>query len=130
TNDEDIIFDREYVSKLDIGYVGHGLTRNSLDEFVTFSSLAKFARRQVKDIEKDLLKIESGWVGVGCKRDIPPDACYVGCFKDRYAWVRSDGLKELSDFTIHVLNFASLIKENAVITIPGGPRFTPSSGGR
>lgn len=45
-----------------------------------------------------------GWFGLGGKRDVPKDACYVGRWCDRYAWVTRDGLPELSRFTLAVLN--------------------------
>jgi hypothetical protein len=94
------------------------------------SPLARYVRRKVKDVAKDLDEVPTLWFGIGGKWDVPPDACYVGRYKNRYAWVCPGGRKQLSDFTIKMLNFSSLIKESAVITIPGGPRFTPSVSGR
>jgi hypothetical protein len=88
---------------------------------------AREARRQVKEINKDLSSIQTGWFGVGRKHDIPRNACYVGRFRDRYAWVCPDGCRDLADFTLKVLSFSSLLKEQSILTIPGGgPRFTPA----
>ena len=44
-----------------------------------------------------------GWYHLGCKRDVPKDACYVGRHGDRFAWVNADGLPGLARFTVTVL---------------------------
>jgi hypothetical protein len=75
-----------------------------------------------------LFEITPGWFYAGTKHDVPRNACYVGCYKDRYAWVMPDGLQQLSQFTVKILKFSDLIKERTVLTVPGGPRFTPSAG--
>jgi hypothetical protein len=89
---------------------------------------AREIRRQVRQVENDLLEIDSGWYHVGRKRDIPKNACFVGHCNDRYAWVSADGLAQLSEFTLKVIGFTDLIKEGTVVTMPGGPRFTPTPG--
>jgi hypothetical protein len=89
--------------------------------------MAAEVRRQVKDVQSDLMKINTGWFGRGCKKDIPKDACYVGHYRDCYVWVRPNGVEELTDFTLKILSFTSLIKESTILTTPG-PRYTPSSG--
>ena len=39
-------------------------------------------------------------------------------------------MKGLSEFTIDILKFADLIKDSAVLTVPGGPRVhSPRVGG-
>jgi hypothetical protein len=90
---------------------------------------AAAARRQVKEIENDLFEIpcDRSWYGCGGKHDVPRDACFVGHYGDCYVWVCRDGIKELSKLTLKVLKFSSLIKSEALLTVPG-PRFTPSSG--
>ena len=98
---------------------------NDPQKRVTF--FAAEIRRQVKNVQKDLLKIGPGWYGVGNKKDVPPDARYVGKYRDCYVWVCPNGLEELTKFTIKILNFASLIKEPGLLNVPG-PRFTPASG--
>ena len=40
-----------------------------------------------------------GWFGIGGKRDIPKNACYVGRFRDHYAWVCPEGCQDLAKFT-------------------------------
>ncbi len=74
------------------------------------------------------MEIDTGWFHVGGKHDVPKDACFVGHFKDRYAWVCADDISELSEFTLKVISFTDLIKEGTVVTVPGGPRFTPTPG--
>jgi hypothetical protein len=49
-----------------------------------------------------------GWYGVGCKKDVPKDACYVGRWRDRYAWVTADGVPYLARFTITALSVIKL----------------------
>jgi hypothetical protein len=96
-------------------------------DYVTPEAAA--ARRQVKDLENDLLSIptDCGWYGRGGKHDVPRDACFVGHYRDCYVWVGPDGLKNLSNLTIKTLKFSTLIKDESVLTVPG-PRFTPASG--
>jgi hypothetical protein len=88
-------------------------------------------RRQVMDVEKDILDIKTGWIGVGySKHDVPEDACYVARWRDcgveRYVWVCPGFRKEFEDFTIKVLNFSSLIK-NVQITGSAGVKFSPGT---
>jgi hypothetical protein len=83
-------------------------------------------RRQVKAIQRDLLQIPVGWYGVGRKRDVPRDACFVGHYNDCYVWVCPDGREGLTQFTLKILSFSSLIKDTTTLTIPG-PRFTPAN---
>jgi hypothetical protein len=89
--------------------------------------LAAEVRRQVKSVQSDLMKINSGWFGRGSKKEVPKDACYVGHYRDCYVWVCPNGLQDLTDFTLKILSFTSLIKEGTILTTPG-PRYTPSSG--
>jgi hypothetical protein len=49
-----------------------------------------------------------GWFHLGRKRDVPPDACYVGRYGVRYAWVTPDGMGGLSRFTLVVLGAVKL----------------------
>ena len=52
--------------------------------------MAAEVRRQVKDVQSDILKIHPGWFGRGGKKDVPKDACYVGHYRDCYVWVSAD----------------------------------------
>lgn len=44
-----------------------------------------------------------GWYNIGCKKDVPKDAIYVGRWGDRYAWVCHTGMSDLARFTITAL---------------------------
>ncbi|HEY1187354.1 MAG TPA: hypothetical protein VGE74_06830 [Gemmata sp.] len=44
-----------------------------------------------------------GWYHIGRKKDVPKDACFVGRWGDRYAWVTADGVPQLARFTGTVL---------------------------
>jgi hypothetical protein len=88
--------------------------------------LAAEVRRQVKDVQSDLLKIQTGWFHRGRKKDVPKDACYVGHYHDCYVWVDADQVDELTEFTLKVLNVTSLLQQPNLFTIPV-PRFTPAS---
>ena len=98
-----------------------------LVEYVTPE--AAEVRRQVKDIENDLLALRCDglWYGRGGKHDVPKDACFVGNYGPCYVWVCRDGLAELSKLTITSLKFSGLLKDDSLLTVPG-PRFTPASG--
>jgi hypothetical protein len=60
-----------------------------------------------------------GWYHIGCKKDVPKDACHVGRWGDRYAWVTADGVPHLARFTITAL---------MVIKLKPGERAGQSSG--
>jgi hypothetical protein len=94
------------------------------------TAVTREARRQVKEYYKDIREIKGGWFSVGRKKDVPRDACYVGCYRDRYVWVTPEGTRDLADFTIKILDLSTAIKDQTFLTVPGGPRFTPSTGGR
>jgi hypothetical protein len=48
-----------------------------------------------------------GWYGVGCKQDVPKNACYVGCHCNTYVWVTAEGRNELALFTMGALDLAT-----------------------
>jgi hypothetical protein len=48
-----------------------------------------------------------GWYGVGCKKDVPRDACYVGCHCDTYVWVLPGGTNDLALFTMCAIDLAT-----------------------
>ena len=140
--DEEVVYREEDIAKMDIyamypppragvpplNWKPNRLTSRYSGRPIQFVTPdAAEVRRQVKEVQKDLLEIHPGWYGVGRRRDVPRDACYVGHHGDVYVWVCPAGREDLAEFTIHILSFASLIKDNQVLTVPG-PRFTPASG--
>lgn len=89
------------------------------------SPLTRNVRRRVGEITRDLERIGPGWFHVGCKRDVPRDACYVGRCGDRYVWVGPEGREPLTQFTLTVLELSSLIKETQTLISPGSVKFSP-----
>ncbi len=118
SNSEDIVFDEE-LGNIDAFQPGKSTVTDGV-----ISGSAREVRRQVKEVEKDLLKIQPGWVHFGHKP--PHDAFYFGRYGATYAWVDADHGRELAEFTLIVLNLSDLIKENTVMTSPGGIRFAPT----
>jgi hypothetical protein len=47
------------------------------------------------------------WYQVGCKGEVPDNACYVAHYCDLYVWVTADGLDGLSRFTITIMDIAT-----------------------
>ncbi len=52
--------------------------------------------------------VPTGWFYLGCKKDVPKNACFVGHYCDRYVWVMPDGVESLSQFTLIVLALTEL----------------------
>ncbi len=93
------------------------------------SPLARNVCRKVGMIQNDLAMIQSGWFHVGRKRDVSKDACYVGKCGNTYVWVGPEGLDQLTEFTLTVLKFSSLIKETQPLINPGSVKFSPGDRG-
>ena len=80
-------------------------------------------------VQNDLAMIQSGWFHVGRKRDVPKEACYVGTCGHTFVWVGPEGREQLTEFTLTVLKFASLIKETQSLVNPGSVKFSPGDRG-
>jgi hypothetical protein len=93
------------------------------------SPLARNVCRKVGMIERDLAAIRPGWFHVGCKRDVPKGACYVGRCGDRHVWVGPEGRDQLTELTLTVLKLSSLIKEKQTLINPGNVKFSPGDRG-
>ena len=93
------------------------------------SPLARNVCRKVDSIQRDLAQVQSGWFHVGRRRDVPKDACYVGRCGACFVWVGPDGIDGLTEFTLTVLKFSSLIKETETLISPGNVRFLPGDRG-
>ena len=73
-----------------------------------------------------LRTIPTGWFGVGCKRDVPRDACFVARNGKVYIWVTREHLDDLSQFTMAVLDIAAAIQEPQTLNVQnGGLSFSP-----
>lgn len=74
---------------------------------------AEFCRKQIKDFfagEAAALVDyypPREWYSVGCKKDVPKDALYVGCQGNVYVWVTAGGMNGLSLFTMGALDLAT-----------------------
>jgi hypothetical protein len=93
------------------------------------SPLARNVHRKVMSLERDLAAIGPGWFCVGCKRDIPKAACYVGRCGDCYVWVLPEGCEALTELTFTVLKLSTLIKETQTLISPGSVKFSPGDRG-
>ncbi len=51
--------------------------------------------------------IPTDWYCIGCKTDVPKDACCVGCYQNKYVWVLLQGMEGLSRFTLTVMQLAT-----------------------
>jgi hypothetical protein len=93
------------------------------------SPLARNVCRKLGVVQRDLARIQPGWFGVGRKRDVPKDACFVGHNGHTYVWVCPEGREALTQFTLTVLKFSSLIKETQTLINPGSVKFSPGDRG-
>jgi hypothetical protein len=89
------------------------------------SPLARDVCRRIEILQRDLARIQPGWFHVGRKCDVPANACYVGRYKDRCTWVGPEGREALTEFTLTILKFSSLIKETQTLINPGSVKFSP-----
>ena len=95
------------------------------------TGLVKAVKQKVNDIQKTLKDVPVGWFHVGQKRDVPKNACYVGCHISKcggctHACVCDDRTAELADFTLRVLKLSSQFKESQVFAVPSGVQFSPA----
>jgi hypothetical protein len=58
------------------------------------------------------------WLNIGCKREVPRDACYVGRHDETYVWVMPEGMSNLSDLTLAIVDIAT--REDAETARPEG----------
>lgn len=93
------------------------------------SPLAKNVCRKINDIQRQLAAIGPGWFHVGCRCDVPKDACYVGRNGQCYVWVTAEGCEALTQFTLTALKLSTLIKETQTLVSPGSVKFSPGDRG-
>jgi hypothetical protein len=77
------------------------------------------ACRQLRDVNKELKEIPSGWFGVGRKHDVPHNACYVGHYGKCYTWVCPENVESLTAFSLSIAKLSTVIKGRQVIASPG-----------
>src|SRR5262249_89180 len=95
--------------------------------YIIKTALAREVARQVDDVRGRYRDIPTGWFGWGKKRDVPRDAGFVGHYGNCYPWVCPAHRPELAEFTLTVLNLASVVKQAQVIAAPSGVAFSPGS---
>jgi hypothetical protein len=98
---------------------------DSADQRRLRSPLARDVCRQVELIQGQLVRIQPGWFHVGRKKDVPKSACHVGRYRGCYVWVGPEGCDALTEFTLTVMKFSSLIKETQTLLSPGQVKFSP-----
>jgi hypothetical protein len=96
-------------------------------KYIFQTALVREVIRQVDDVRGSYQNIPTGWFGWGKKRDVPRNACFVGHYGNCYTWVCPEHRSELADFTLTVLNLASVLKATQVIGGPSGVAFSPGS---
>ncbi|MFN9373571.1 MAG: hypothetical protein ACK6D3_16950 [Planctomycetaceae bacterium] len=52
-------------------------------------------------------QLPTGWFQIGCRRDVPDSACYVGNCGDTYVWVGPEGMDGLSRFTLTIMQLST-----------------------
>jgi hypothetical protein len=96
-------------------------------KYIFKTALVREVTRQVDDVKGQYKNIPTGWFGWGRKHDVPRDACYVGHYGNRYTWVCPAHRADLAEFTLTIINLASVVKETQVIAAPSGVAFSPGS---
>ncbi len=131
SNDEDIVFEDEIkpetIERMDIGDVRGQCQWQGLSPEPPPPSSARPVDR-VKQLYhrhgRDPRGLVPGWVR---GRQSLANACYVGHYRGQYAWVCPAGRKNLADFSLKILSFATLVKDPSITSVPGGPRYSPSA---
>jgi hypothetical protein len=59
-------------------------------------------------VAERLRRLPCGWLGFGQLKDVPVAACYKSHCGDKWVWVTSEGMKGLADFTLVLLDIATL----------------------
>ena len=93
------------------------------------SPLVRNTCREVEAIQQDLARITPGWFHTGGRRDVPKNACFVGRSGDSYSWVCPEGREQLTEFTLTILKFSSLVKDTQTLVSPGSVKFSPGDRG-
>jgi hypothetical protein len=87
--------------------------------------LAREVAHEVNEIVEELQKIHTGWYGVGGRRDVPKDACYVAHHRDVYVWVCPSGVDGLTQFTLSILEMASALQPPEMRSQAAGVNYSP-----
>jgi hypothetical protein len=61
------------------------------------------------------------WLNIGCARDVPRQASFVGCHEGTYIWVMPEGVPGLSDLTLAIVDIATRDDSQSGRVDPGIP---------
>jgi hypothetical protein len=70
------------------------------------------------DVADQLQALPCGWLHRGGRADVPKNACHVAHHHDTYVWVTPDGLQGLADFTLIVLDIATVSLPSLLLAPP------------
>ena len=62
-------------------------------------------------------QLPTGWFQIGCRRDVPDTACYVGNCGETYVWVGPEGMDGLSRFTLTIMQLSTTDPKAATRTV-------------
>ena len=62
-------------------------------------------------------QLPTGWFQIGCRRDVPDSACYVGNCGETYVWVGPEGMDGLSRFTLTIMQLSTSDPKPATRTV-------------
>jgi hypothetical protein len=65
--------------------------------------------------------LKPGWYQIGCRHDVPRNACYVGHYCDTYVWVPPENVEMLTRLTLAILDIHTFKSERI-----GGSRIQPA----
>jgi hypothetical protein len=67
------------------------------------------------------------WLKIGCRRDVPKQACYIGSHGHVFVWIMPEGIGGLSELTLAIMDVAT--REDAVIVPVGVKEVVPPVAG-
>jgi hypothetical protein len=62
-------------------------------------------------------QLPTGWFQIGCRRDVPDHACYVGNCGETHVWVGPEGMDGLSRFTLTIMQLSTSDPKPATRTV-------------
>lgn len=52
-------------------------------------------------------QLPTGWFQIGCRKEVPKSACYVGCCGETAVWVEPEGMDGLARFTLTIMQLST-----------------------
>jgi hypothetical protein len=69
-------------------------------------------------VARQLAALPAGWLHVGSHNEVPKNACYVAQCHHKHVWVTADGMEGLSQFTLILLDIATVYPPSLVLQQP------------